>query len=76
MKTPAPMVAASATAILNDIKLSDSFDQPAGADKFPPNLAKRRFAHAFSTACVNREVSVGPRGLSDCGQTKEMLRTK
>ena len=64
-----PMVAASATAILNDINLSaSSSHRPRPGVKFDANPAKgrfcRRFAHALLTARVNQEVSASPRRAS------------
>jgi hypothetical protein len=58
---PAPKVAASATAILNDINRSIPLHSPHRGMKFDANPAKRGlaagFAHALLTACVNQEVS-------------------
>src|ERR1700704_3262560 len=55
---PAPMVAASATAILSDIDLSTSAWHPSRRHQIPRKpLQSAGFAHAFLTACVNQQVS-------------------
>jgi hypothetical protein len=59
---PAPMVAASASAILNDIDLSSfASGTPFGAVKFHAKPAMPRcaagFADAFLTARVNQQVT-------------------
>jgi len=63
---PAPRVAASATAILNDIDLSTLLSSALGAVKFHGKAAKLRFgfAHAFLTVRVNRQVPRWPFGLN------------
>jgi hypothetical protein len=65
IKAPAPMVAASATAIFNDINLSAfASSRPLGL-KFECKTRKkggfcRRLAHALLTARVNQEVAASP----------------
>jgi len=55
--TPAPMVAASATAILSDIMFSSSLPPPQRSGQKSQTSAKRRLAYVFLTACVNQTVS-------------------
>jgi hypothetical protein len=74
-------VAASATAILDDIELS-SLPRPPGLEQLNSNTkpAKRglaaRFAHAFLAARVNRQVSARAREVTQRVQQKKMLQTK
>jgi hypothetical protein len=71
------MVAASATAILNDIDCLRFVASPqAGVMKSRANPVKRRLAHAFLTACLNEPVSTLAQGLALRGVGKKMLQTK
>jgi hypothetical protein len=72
-----PRVAASATAILNDIGLSTfTYLAPFGGQI--PSTARKTagFAHAFLTACVNQKLSMrAPARIFERG-AKEMFETK
>src|SRR3979490_1152767 len=59
---PAPNVAASATAILNDIELSPLLSSALGGRQISCKAAKLRFgfAHVFLTVRVNRQVPRWP----------------
>ncbi len=73
INTPAPMVAASATAILNDINLSTSPGRPSGAVKFSSNPANDGLA-AVCQRIFNRVALTNrfPRGArSRSGQAQE-----
>jgi hypothetical protein len=76
IKMPAPMVAASAAAILNDIVFSTS-KCPTGA--IPPGKPPKRSAgltYAILTAPLNRLVSKPAGDLLSIIGTKGMLQTK
>src|SRR3954451_25004198 len=77
IKMPAPKVAASTTAILNDIVLSTS--QVPQSGQFPTGKPLKRVCrvhHAFLTASLNRPVSRPAEGQLSIVRTKEMLQTK
>jgi hypothetical protein len=76
IKIPAPMVAASATAILIDINLSALISVTPTGVKFDANPQSAGFAHAFLTARVNRMVSTGAPPGPQQGPKKRMLETK
>jgi hypothetical protein len=68
-------VAATATAILNDIAFSNSLPspQPGAHQKTLQPLAG---SHASLAAHANRQVSASPRGHSGRGDRMKMLETK
>ena len=73
---PAPMVAASATAILIDINLLH-LPAPFGALKCLASQARLAgLTHASLTACINRVVSTPAARLISIGGTKEMFESK
>jgi hypothetical protein len=69
-------VAASATAILNDINLSVSLPVPRRGRQISRKPCKHRFAHAFLTAWINQEVPTLAFGLISTAVRKKMLQTK
>ena len=74
IRVPAPMVAASAAAILNVIVFS-TFKCPTGAVAlFKPPKKSAGLAYAFLTACLNRLVSTPAGDLLSMLGTKRILR--
>jgi hypothetical protein len=70
------MVAASATAILNDINLSSFRPTRFAGAKIVSSQIFPSLAHAFSTARLNQPASMPGPDLIQCKGTKEMLPTK
>jgi hypothetical protein len=73
-------VAASATAILNDINLSTLLSSALGAIKFHAGSQssglRRGFAHVFLTVRVNRQVATLALGLNLVGGKRGNVRKK
>jgi hypothetical protein len=70
------MVAASATAILNDIDALHFPRRSFWSAKSCPDRAQVMLAHAFLTAGLNQPVSMPGLGLTQWDAEEEMLGTK
>ena len=73
------MVAASATATLNDINLSTFLGHPFRGPNFGNRANARALAgltHVFLTASLNRTVSTPAEDLASLREGKEKLQTK